>query len=138
MQVQRSTTVRLNATVECYSDLVAQITADSLTLSGAGVTSACGMSYVVTRSALPAFDNCPATYTITWTVTDSCGRSIDCTTDYTIDNAGPTIDNCPADATVECYSDLVAQITADSLTLSGARSDQCLRHELCGDPQCAT
>ena len=59
--------------MECYSDLVAQITADSLTLSGAGVTSACGISYVVTRSALPAFDNCPATYTITWTVTDSCG-----------------------------------------------------------------
>ena len=56
-----------DATVECYADLVARITADSLTLSGAGVTAACGMSYVVTRSALPAFDNCPNNYTITWT-----------------------------------------------------------------------
>ncbi|NND06108.1 MAG: hypothetical protein HKN87_06995, partial [Saprospiraceae bacterium] len=108
-----------DATVACYSDMVSQITAESLALSGGGVTSACGMSYVVTRSPLPAFDNCPNTYTITWTVTDSCGRSIDCTTDYTIDNAGPVIDVCPADATVACFSDMVAQITADSLALSG-------------------
>ena len=107
-----------DATVECYADLVARITADSLTLSGAGVTAACGMSYVVTRSALPAFDNCPNNYAITWTVTDSCGRTIDCNTVYTISNVGPVIDLCPADATVECFSDLVARITADSLTLS--------------------
>ena len=108
----------VDATVECYSDLVARITADSLVLSAGGVTTACGVSYVVTRSALPAFDNCPNSYTITWTVTDSCGRTIDCNTVYTIDNVGPVIDLCPADATVECYSDLVARITADSLTLS--------------------
>jgi hypothetical protein len=107
-----------DATVECYSDLVARITADSLALSSGDVTTACGVRYVVTRSALPAFDNCPNNYTITWTVTDSCGRTIDCNTVYTIDNLGPVIDLCPADATVEWYSDLVARITADSLALS--------------------
>ncbi len=80
------------------------------------------MSYVVTRSALPAFDNCPNTYTITWTVTDSCGRAIDCTTDYTIDNAGPVIDVCPADATVTCWEDLVATVTNEIGAMSDPQS----------------
>src|SRR5690606_688610 len=102
----------VSATVECYADLVARITADSLALSGGGVTTACGVTYVVTRSALPAPDNCPNSYTITWTVTDSCGRTATCSTDYTIDNAGPVIDACPVSGRVDCYAALAARFPA--------------------------
>ena len=107
--------------MECYSDLVAQITADSLTLSGAGVTSACGMSYVVTRSALPAFDNCPEHV---YNYLDGNGQLwYEASTVLRIIRSTMRAQRSTTarlNATVECYSDLVAQITADSLTLSGA------------------
>ncbi len=107
-----------NTTINCYSDFVAQVTADSLALAAGGVTTACGMSYVVTRSALPAIDDCPGAYVITWTATDSCGRMDQCNTTYTISNNAPTI-TCLADTTVTCYEAIQAIVDANVLSHNG-------------------
>jgi hypothetical protein len=107
-----------DVTVSCYSDLVLRISSDSLALLSGGITVSCGMPYQVSHSLLPSFDDCPETYTITWTVSDSCGRTANCSTTYTINNSGPAI-TCFADTTVTCYEEIQAIVDANVLAHNG-------------------
>ena len=101
---------------ECYGDLLAAVEADSLELvnnaGGSLVTTSCGMSYTVSVGPIPTITNCPTDVTVTFTVTDSCGRTDDCDVIYTYTQIAPSI-TCPGNITIEaCGSE-------DLLTVSG-------------------
>ena len=106
-------------TVSCWDSLLLVMRADSLRLTDtiANIaTDACWDDFTVTIAPLPPLNNCPHVATVTYTITDPCGNSTDCSVDYTVDNGDPII-SCPADATFTCYVDLVAEVMADSLEL---------------------
>ena len=74
------------------------------------VTSSCGVATTVQTSGpvlVSGMDNCTdATYEITYTVTDACGRTASCVQSFLIVNDVPTI-TCPIDATVQCVDDIM-------------------------------
>ena len=95
-------------TVTCFSDI-------SVDLNSVSTSAACGDNGNVTADGPnPVSGNSACgesdgdQYTITYTITDACGRTAECTQTFTIDSAEPTI-SCPADEVVECYSDIAAQ-----------------------------
>ncbi len=99
------------STFECYIDLLQEVANDSLELLSSGVVTACNMSYTVSVGTIPTITTCPSDVTVTFTVTDSCGRSDNCTVTYSFTQIAPTI-SCPADITVEaCGSEDLGTIT---------------------------
>ena len=93
-------------TVQCESDVLAQPPV---------VVSSCDLGYNTTSSPpilISGAKNCPgAIYEITYTITDSCGSTDQCTQRFTIDNPGPVL-ACPSDRIVKCESDIAPQSPA--------------------------
>ena len=89
-----------DATVECFEDISEGTPV---------VTTACGQGFTVaTAGPTQISGNGPcdaAQYEIVYTVTDDCGKTASCTQTFTLNVAPPTI-TCPADAIVDCYSDI--------------------------------
>jgi len=87
--------------VACEADIVA---------GTATAMSACMLGDMITNTdpvLTTGTADCPgATYEITYTVTDDCGRTADCVQTFTIANDDPTI-TCPADMPVACVDDIV-------------------------------
>ncbi len=107
---------RADTTVECWSDLLDAVDRDSLAIiNGEGVTMPCGISWTVDVT-LPASTTCPGTYTVTYEILDSCGRTVSCDRNFTIDNSIDLV--CRADTTVECWSDLLDAVDRDSLAIA--------------------
>ncbi|MDB4438789.1 SpaA isopeptide-forming pilin-related protein [bacterium] len=96
-----SITCPADVTVECADDIHASIP---------NVTTSCDLGYTVSTSGptlVSGTDNCTdATYKLTYTVTDECGRTANCVQTFKIENDPPTI-VCPIDATVQCLDDIM-------------------------------
>jgi len=90
-------------TVECESDVIAE---------NPIIGTSCLLGFTTTISnptLISGTRDCPgAIYEITYTATDDCGRTDQCTQRFTLDNAPPII-VCPPDRTVECESDVIAE-----------------------------
>ena len=84
-----------SSSYNCYIDLAAAVMADSLTLTTTGVVTACGVPYTVSTLGIPTITTCPSDVTVSFVVTDSCGRSDTCDVNYTFIQEAPTI-ICPA------------------------------------------
>ena len=82
--------------VECETDIVAGTPI---------VTSSCGLAYdvdILDPILVSGIRNCPgAIYQVTYQVTDTCGRTAECSQVFIIENDSPKIE-CPPDTTVEC------------------------------------
>ncbi len=96
-------------TITCPADQTVSCTsAISYSIADAIITSSCGLGTTVTASATPIPDpNNSAcgesdgdSYSVTYTVTDDCGRSASCTQVFTIDPPALTFSFCPPDVTV--------------------------------------
>ena len=91
-----------DATVTCLADIAAG-TPTMNTECGQGSTFATAGPTLASGTA-----GCSgATYEIVYTVTDDCGSTAQCVQTFTLSFPGPTI-GCPSDATVACFSDVVA------------------------------
>ena len=100
-------------TVECYEDIQAIVDAHIADFNvGNNVVVACDLTYDITAAIDPKTDNCPTSITVTYTITDLCGRTDECMQTFNIDNATPTI-TCPAEENVECYEDIQAIVDAN-------------------------
>ena len=99
------TTCPANQIVECEDEIAADREAVVFTTS-------CMMDATVTASdpvLTGGVPTCNAVYTITYTVTDACGRSTTCDQTWTIQNTGPVITVCPPDRIVECAFDIASE-----------------------------
>jgi|GEM_PF-1374136 len=91
-----------DAIVACSSDIV-------VNASNAVFTSSCELGTNVSLSdpVINGTADCPGTtYTYTYTIEDTCGRTASCEQVFTIENDPPTI-TCPADTVVACASDII-------------------------------
>ena len=95
-------------TVDCFSGIVAGTPV---------VTTDCtlGSSFSTSGPNLISGDEfCDgSTYEIVYTATDDCGTMASCSQIFTLNVAGPSI-TCPADATVDCFSGIVAGVPSGS------------------------
>ena len=102
--------------VQCWSDVLAAVAADSAIVAnpaGGVVTSPCNIGYTV-QVILPTANSCPDTYTVEYIVTDSCGRVVNCFVDYSILNSLSFDCSSLGAADVQCWSDVLAAVAADS------------------------
>ena len=102
-------------TVTCLADVAANE-------AGATSTGSCGDNGSIAASAPVGGAGNSAcgeldgdTYTITYTVTDACGRIATCDQLFTIDSDEPTV-TCPSDATVKCLAEVIADEAGASST----------------------
>ena len=97
-------------TITCPGDMTVDCMAD-IVIGVPTTTTSCGLGSSVRTSGptlVSGDDDCPgAVYQVTYTVEDDCGRTASCNQNFTIANDGPMI-TCPADATVTCFSDVLA------------------------------
>jgi len=89
-----------NQTVSCASEIQAGVADFSIACGNFGVVTTEGPTLSAGTVA------CPQAYSITYTVTDECGRTASCVQEFAINNAAPTI-TCPADVMVTCSDDIV-------------------------------
>ena len=115
----------------CWSDVLAAVAADSAIIAnplGGVVTSPCNIGYTV-QVILPTANSCPDTYTVEYIVTDSCGRIENCFVDYSILNTLAIDCSSLGASNVQCWSDVLTAVAADSATiadpLSGIVSISC-------------
>jgi len=99
-----------NATLECDEST------DPSNTGTATATDNCDTSPTVTYSDTQS----SGTITRTWTATDACGNSAQCTQTITIDDTTPPVITCPANVTVEC-----GQSTDPSNTGYATATDNC-------------
>jgi hypothetical protein len=104
------------------ADMMAECAADvAANLDGAVASAACDLGYEVTAGQpvlVEGEGSCPgATYSITYTVMDDCGRTATDEQLFTIDNDGPTIE-APADLVLECAEDAAVNLEGVSYTTS--------------------
>ncbi len=73
-------------------------------------TDACDANVLVTFSDQTIPGNCPQNFSIrrTWTATDDCGNSAQCSATIVVQDILPPVIVCPANATVECLEDIPA------------------------------
>ena len=79
-------------TIVTSCDLEADIDVDGPNLVGGGAPSCNGTQYEVT-----------------YTITDPCGRTDQCTITWTLANSGPMIVTCAPDRVVECQADIASE-----------------------------
>ncbi len=109
-------------TIECWDDLLAEVALDSSTIAdplGGAVTVSCDIGYTV-EVRLPEPNSCPGVYSVEFVIQDSCGRRDSCFVDYTIENNLAL--TCPAGVTIECWDNLLAEVTADSTSIADPTS----------------
>jgi len=94
--------------IVCPADAIVEC-ADDIAEGTPTVESSCGLTTTVTTvgpTLTSGTADCDgATYEITYTVEDECGRTESCTQTFTLSNDGPSI-VCPADVVVECVEDI--------------------------------
>jgi hypothetical protein len=99
-------TDELAPVITCPSDVTIECTASTLPANTgfATATDACDLSPEVTFTDVTLGGNCPAERTITrtWTATDDCGNTSNCTQIIVVDDSTAPVINCPADLTIEC------------------------------------
>jgi len=96
-------------TIECPADEIVACAAD-IAAGTPTVVVACELGSTITNTEpelMSGEADCPdATYQITYTVTDACGRTAECTQTFTIANDDPTI-TCPDDMIIVCPDDIM-------------------------------
>jgi len=94
-----------NTVVNCLADVVAGTPT---------VTSACGSGTTISSTAptlISGAAGCDGSiYEISYTVTDDCGATDNCSQRFTLNIPPPKI-SCPADQTVNCVDDIVAGVS---------------------------
>ena len=97
-------------TIACPADVIVACSSDIVVnASNAVFTSSCELGTNVSLSdpVINGTADCPGTtYTYTYTIEDTCGRTASCEQVFTIENDPPTI-TCPADTVVACASDII-------------------------------
>jgi len=118
-------------TVDCLSDIA---------IGTPIPTVSCGLTGAIT-SAGPTLVNGAAEcngsiYEIIYTVTDVCGQTATCTQSFTLIVDPPTI-VCPADATVECLSDVVPGVAVGTASCGiGSTVTSSAPTLVSGTPEC--
>ncbi len=121
-------------TVTCSADIMVDA-------SNATFTTSCelGASVSVSGPTVNGEPDCPGTtYTYTYTVEDTCGRTASCEQIFTIENDElPTI-SCPAGTTVACAADIETDISGVSFSGScGVDGEVSVSGPVVsGDPDC--
>ena len=108
-------------TIECITDLPA---ADITVVTDEADN--CGTPTVAFVSDLSDGNSCPEVITRTYSVTDSCGNSINVTQTITIDDVTPPTASNPTPVSIECITDLPA---AD-ITVVTDEADNCASEPL--------
>ena len=105
------------------------------------VETACDMDYDQVQSDptnLGGIDDCPGTiYAVTYTITDDCGRTVECSQHFVIANDDPEI-TCPPDREVVSSADITPETpTVEVACNLGYTVDPKMPPELVsGDPDC--
>ena len=105
-------------TVECYTDIGALAAMQSANIADTLIL--CDYTYSVTPKIEIFKDDCPMTlYNVEYVAEEApCGRKDSCIQIIEILNAKPSITACPADMTVTCISDIMADTSAVMFTTS--------------------
>jgi len=101
-----------DAIVTCFSEIAIGV---------AVANTSCGIASAITTSGPTLVSGVPecngAVYAIVYTVTDDCGQTADCTQNFTLNLAAPTI-SCPGMGIVPCVDDIVPGVPVASVACS--------------------
>ncbi len=118
------------ATVECVGDIPAAATTYTAFVALGGTASdncAASADLVITSIDGSLAGSCPSSLTRTYTITDTCGNSVDVNQTINVNDTTPPTAGTPTAATAQCDTALPVAATthAEFVAIGGSASDNC-------------